>query len=161
MLTQQEDGLWRLESTPVIAYAAYVIAVVLLAVGSWATYYGCRGFLRGYGPDWDAIYSGAAMLFVALILFIVGRKRRKSPPDCVLFCMTKKRAKIIRSGQLENEVEFAEFLPLTVKFIKSKRPQGIGHYELFCASSKNEVYFTSDEADANSQKEAVEKLLSS
>ena len=159
MLTKRGTNELRLESTPVIAYFLLIATLVLVGVGSWATYYGCRGYLRGYDADWDAIYSGIAMLTTAIVLGAIAAWMRRNPADCVLFDVKAKRAKIIRNREVENEVDFADFFPLTVRFVKSKRPQGIGHWELICAASELEVYYTSSEEDANAQKSEIEQQL--
>mgnify|MGYP001552975342 CR=1 FL=1 len=159
MLTKRGPNLLRLESTPVVAYFLIVLAIALTAIGSYASYYGCRGYFRGYSPDWDAICSGVVMLSVALLLALTASWLRRNPSDCVLFDIAKKRATIIRSRKVEKEVAFAEFFPLKVNFIKSKRPQGIGHWELACSASKFEIYYTSSEEDAQGQKNELEELI--
>ena len=161
MITKRGPNLLRLESTPVIAYLLMVVSVALTAIGSWATYYGCRGFFRGFSPDWDAISTGVAMLAVALLLALAASWLRRNPSDCVLFDLAHKRAKIIRNREVEKEVDFADFFPLAVNFVKSKRPQGIGHWELACSASALEIYYTSSEEDALRQKSELEELNTS
>ena len=158
MLTKRGPNLLRLESTPVVAYFFIVAAAALTAVGAWATYYGCRGFFRSYGPDWEAIYTGVAMLSVAVLLALAASWQRRNPSDCVLFDLAQKRATIVRGREVEKEVDFAHFFPITVNFIKSKRPQGIGHWELACSASELEIYYTSSEEDAIRQKRELEEL---
>jgi len=100
MLTKIDDNQLRFQQDLGLIYVFGVIAIGLTGTGCWATYYGCRGFFRIYGPDWEAIIAGTGFLIGAAILWWFITREKRSPSNCILFDLIKKRRRLLLAGRL-------------------------------------------------------------
>lgn len=159
MLTKLDDNKLRFQQAPGLIYIFTVVALGLTATGSWATYYGCRGFFRSYGPDWDAIAAGAGFLIGAAIVWWGIGREKQSPSSCVIFDLNKKQAKVIVGRENVATVPISGFFPLTIEEIESTRRRGQMNYVLFSPCYDEYILWTNSKDNVLKEKKELEEQL--